>query len=69
MLGKVSNRKFEAAVYYHIRGLSGKNPFQSSKEGLVTIYEEMGGRWGKRRVEEWKEGERERGGRRIVRGS
>ena len=46
----------------------------SSKEGLVTIFEEMKRRWDvgeKRRGEEKGEGEkeREREGRRIVRGS
>ena len=29
--------------YYHVRCLSSRNPFQSSKEGLVTILEEVGG--------------------------
>ena len=57
ILAKVNNRKFEA-VYYHVRCLSSRNPFQSSKEGLVTIFEEMGGRWGKRRVEGGRTGER-----------
>jgi len=71
ILAKVNNRKFEA-VYYHVRCLSSRNPFQSSKEGLVTIFEEMKRRWEigeKKRVEERKEGEREREGKRIVRGS
>ena len=56
------------------RCLSTKNAFMSSKEGLVTIFEEMKRRWEvgeKRRGEEKGEGEkeREREGRRIVRGS
>ena len=42
ILAKVNNMKFEA-VYYHVRCLSSRNPFQSSKEGLVTILEEVGG--------------------------
>ena len=40
ILAKVYSRKFEA-VYYHVRCLTSKNQFQSSKEGLVTIFEEM----------------------------
>ena len=36
----MNNRKFEA-VYYHVRCLSSRNAFQSSKEGLVSIFEEM----------------------------
>ena len=71
ILSKMNNRKFEA-VYYHVRCLSSRNAFQSSKEGLVSIFEEMRRRWEmteKKRVEERREGEREREGRRIVRGS
>jgi hypothetical protein len=75
ILAKVNNRKFEA-VYYHARCLSTKNAFMSSKEGLVTIFEEMKRRWevGEKRKGEEKESaegekEREREGRRIVRGS
>lgn len=73
ILAKMNNRKFDA-VYYHIRCLSSKNPFQSSKEGLVSIFEEMKRRWEltqKNREEERRESEREREreGRRIVRGS
>ena len=44
ILAKINNRKFEA-VYYHVRCLSSRNPFQSSKEGLVSIFEEMKRRW------------------------
>ena len=58
--------------YYHARCLSNRNPFKSSKDELVTIFEEMKRRWEvgvKKRLEERKEGERERGGRRIMRGS
>jgi hypothetical protein len=40
ILAKVNNRKFEA-VYYHVGCLSSRNPFQSSNEGVVTIFEEM----------------------------
>ena len=71
ILAKMNNRKFEA-VYYHARCLSSRNAFQSSKEGLVSIFEEMKRRWEmteRKRVEERREGEREREGRRIVRGS
>ena len=71
ILSKMNNRKFEA-VYYHARCLSSRNAFQSSKEGLVSIFEEMKRRWEvteRKRVEERREGEREREGRRIVRGS
>jgi len=71
ILAKMNHRKFEA-VYYHVRCLSSRNPFQSSKEGLVTIFEEMKRRWEmgeKKRGDERREGEREREGRRIVRGS
>ena len=71
ILAKMNNRKFEA-VYYHARCLSSRNAFQSSKEGLVSIFEEMKRRWEvteRKRVEERREGEKEREGRRIVRGS
>ena len=71
ILAKMNNRKFEA-VYYHVRCLASRNAFQSSKEGLVSIFEEMKRRWEmteKKRVEERREGEKEREGRRIVRGS
>jgi len=71
ILAKMNHRRFEA-VYYHVRCLSSRNPFQSSKEGLVTIFAEMTKRWEmgeKRRGDERREGEREREGRRIVRGS
>ena len=66
ILAKVNNWKFET-VYYYVRCLSSRNPFQSSKEGIVTIFEEMKRRWEigeKKRVEERKEGEREREGKR-----
>ena len=53
ILAKVNNRKLEA-VYYNVRCLSSRNPFQSSKEGLVTIFEEMKRRWGRRRG--WRRG-------------
>ena len=56
ILAKMNNRKFEA-VYYHVRCLSSRNAFQSSKEGLVSIFEEMKRRWEateKKRVEERK---------------
>ena len=59
-------------MYYHVRCLSSRNPFQSSKEGLVAIFKEMKRRWEvgeKKRMEERKEGEREIKGRRIVKGS
>ena len=71
ILAKMNNRKFEA-VYYHVRCLASRNAFQSSKEGLVSIFEEMKRRWEmteKKKVEERREGEKEREGRRIVRGS
>jgi len=73
ILAKMNNRKFEA-VYYHARCIASKNPFQSSREGLVSIFEEMKRRWdlGEKTRETHRlesEREREREGRRIVRGS
>ena len=55
-----------------MRCLASRNAIQSSKEGLVSIFEEMKRRWEmteKKKVEERREGEKEREGRRIVRGS
>ena len=42
MLAILANikRKF-AAIYYNMRCLTSRNPFQASKESLVTIFEEM----------------------------
>ena len=40
ILANINKRKFEA-IYYNMRCLTSRNPFQASKESLVTIFEEM----------------------------